>query len=89
MANSWEQFFLNWPEGIPQRGIIVNQLGEQIPFKAFMIRDDMVLLERTNPDTLGARFLISPFSEIGLVKLTDPIKQATFEAAGYKGTLSM
>lgn len=65
----------------------MNNLDEAMPFKGFMVRGDTVLLERTNPDTLGARFLLVPFSEIAVVKFVDPLKQAVFESAGFKGVL--
>lgn len=87
-AESWKQLFIAWPEGVPKRGVVVNQLNEQLPFKSFMTKGDTVLLERTNPDTLGSRFIFVPYCEIGLVKLIDPIKQETFEKAGFDGKLS-
>ena len=87
-SESWKKFFNEWPSEIPRRGVVVNQLNEQIPFKAFMIRGDMLMLERTNPDTLGSRFLFVPFAEVGIVKLIDPIKQELFESAGFAGSLA-
>jgi hypothetical protein len=54
-----------------------------------MVRGEVVLLERTNPDTLGARFLIVPYAEISLVKLIDPLKQELLEAAGFRGKLAL
>ncbi len=85
----WKRYFQDWPEVIPRRGILVNRLGEQIPFKAFMVQAEVVLLERTNPDTMGARYLVVPYCEVGIVKLTDPLKQSIFEESGYQGKLSM
>ena len=84
----WKRYFQDWPEVIPRRGILVNRLGEQIPFKAFMVQSEVVLLERSNPDTMGARFLIVPYCEVGIVKLIDPLKQSVFEESGYQGKLS-
>jgi hypothetical protein len=92
MADSaavWRRLFEQWPVGLPQRGLVVNRLDEQIPFKSYMLRGEIVLLERTNPDTLGARFLLVPFTEVSLVKLIDPLKQELLEAAGFRGKLSM
>lgn len=83
----WKEFFNNWPEGIPTRGIVVNQLNEQLPFKAYMVKGDVVMLERTNPDTLGSRYILVPYSEISIVKLTDPLNQEKFDKAGFKGKL--
>lgn len=86
-AAIWKDFFNNWPEGIPTRGIVVNQLNEQLPFKAYMVRGEVLMLERTNPDTLGSRYILVPYSEIGIVKLTDPLNQEKFDKAGFKGEL--
>lgn len=87
-ATTWKAWFNDWPESIPRRGIVVNSLDEAMPFKGFMVRGDTVLLERTNPDTLGARFLLVPFAEVAVVKFVDPLKQALFEDAGFRGRLS-
>ena len=51
----WKNVFNNWPTGIPRRGMVISTLNEPMPFKGFMVKDDVVLLERTNPDALGAR----------------------------------
>ncbi|TWT86880.1 hypothetical protein Mal64_37100 [Pseudobythopirellula maris] len=67
---------------------MVNTLNEAMPFKAFMLAGDMLLLERTNPDTLGARYLLLPFCEVSLVKFIDPMNQQTLEKAGFRGKLS-
>ncbi|TWT42838.1 hypothetical protein Pla111_24760 [Botrimarina hoheduenensis] len=77
--------FTAWPKEIPRRGVLVNSLDEQTPFKGFMTRGETVLLQRSNPDTLGARFLIIPFAEIAIVKFIDPLTEATFHKAGFVG----
>ncbi|MGL4512758.1 MAG: hypothetical protein ACRCT8_06680 [Lacipirellulaceae bacterium] len=88
-AAIWRKFFHEWPEGILKRGVVVNRNDEQMPFKAYMLRGEVVLLERTNPDALGARYLIVPFTEIGFVKLVDPLRQDVLEAAGFRGKLAV
>jgi len=85
---TWKETFANWPAGIPRRGILTSALNESTPFKSFMIKEDMLLLERTNPDPLGARFILLGFDTISVVKLTDPLKESVFTAAGFTGTLS-
>ena len=88
-ANSvWKQVFSDWPAGIPKRGIMVTTLNEAIPFKGFMIREELLLLERVNPDSLGARFVLLNFEAINCVKLTDPLKEPVFTAAGFLGKLA-
>jgi hypothetical protein len=84
----WKSFFNNWPAGIPHRGVLVNTLNEAMPFKGFMVKDDVLLLERTNVDPLGARFIMLSFDAINSVKLVDPIKESAFTAAGFLGKLA-
>jgi hypothetical protein len=84
----WKSTFRNWPEAIPRRGVVVNNLGEQLPFKAFMLRPDMILLERTNPDTSNARYLMVPYDTISLVKFIDPLGTKAFATYGFEGALT-
>jgi len=81
----WKSTFNNWPAGIPRRGILLTTLNEPMPFKGFMIKEDVLLLERTNPDSLGARFILLSFDVINCVKLTDPLKESVFAGAGFLG----
>ena len=46
---------------------------------------DVLLLERTNPDSVGARFILLSFDAINCVKLTDPLKESVFAGAGFLG----
>jgi hypothetical protein len=54
-----------------------------------MVAQGMLLLERTNPDTLGARFIAMPYEEIAAIKFIDPLKAPAFESMGFAGVLSM
>jgi hypothetical protein len=87
MANAadWKSLFTNWPAAIPKRGIVTNTLNEPMPFKGYMVRGDVLLLERTNPDAMGGRFILLSFMGIDSVKLIDPIKEADMAAAGFEG----
>lgn len=76
---------MNWPAGIPRRGLVVSSLNEPMPFKSFMLKDDILLLERTNPDALGGRFIMLSYDAINCVKLTDPLKESLFSSAGFLG----
>jgi hypothetical protein len=58
------------------------------PFKSFLLKGDMLLLERTNPDPLGSRFILTDFTTIHMVKITEPLTEAALSAAGYIGHLS-
>jgi len=84
----WKSVFNDWPTGISKRGIVVTSFNEAIPFKGFMIKEDLLLLERNNPDSLGARFVLLDFNVINCVKLTDPLKEPVFAAAGFVGKLA-
>ena len=86
--NSWRETFYEWPAAIPRRGIVVNNLNESMPFKGFLVKGDTVMLERTNPDSLGARFILMPFDTISCLKFIDPLKESVFAAAGFTGKLA-
>jgi hypothetical protein len=87
-GQTWKIVFTAWPASIPRRGTVVNSLNESIPFKAFMVKDDCLLLERTNPDQFGARFILTSFEAVHSVKFVDPLKESVFTAAGFAGKLS-
>jgi hypothetical protein len=86
--NPWHEAFYEWPAAIPRRGIVVNTLNEAMPFKAFLVKGETVLLERSNPDSLGARYILIPFDAINCVKFIDPLKESVFTAAGFSGKLA-
>jgi hypothetical protein len=85
VENPWRELFLKWPSSIPKRGVLVSTLNESTPFKSFMVKGEILLLERTNPDPLGSRFVIISYEAIHMVKLTEPIKQEVFTSAGFTG----
>jgi hypothetical protein len=85
---TWRELFTKWPAGIPKRGVLVSSLNEAIPFKSYFIKGEMLLLERTNPDPLGARFILLGFESIHLVKLTEPLREEVFTGAGFVGHLA-
>jgi hypothetical protein len=84
----WRDVFTNWPAALAKRGVLVSTLNEQIPFKSFLLKGDTILLERTNPDAIGARYVVIGFDAIHLLKLTDPLKESVLTAAGYTGQLA-
>jgi hypothetical protein len=85
---TWKRTFERWPQDLPRRGVVTTTLDEQIPFKGFMLSGDMVLLERTNPDPLGTRFIILPYANVAAMKFVDVIKEKIFSAMGFEGHLS-
>ncbi len=88
-TTNWTKFFKCWPEQVPRKGIVTDTHGEANPFKSFLLSGDMVLFERTNPDALGARFIMLGFEAISAVKITDPLRVDAFHAMGFEGTLSV
>ena len=87
-TTNWREVFEKWPAGIPKRGVLVSTLNEVTPFKSFMLKDNILLLERTNPDPLGARFLMIGFDSIHVLKITEPLTEAVFAGAGFVGHLA-
>ena len=81
----WRELFMKWPSTLPKRGIVVTLLNVETPFKSFLLRGEMLLLERTNPDAVGARFILLGFDAIHIVKLIDPLKESVFTGAGFVG----
>ncbi len=84
-SHGWKAFFSEWPSGIQQRGMVVTNLNDAVPFKNFWLKDEMLLLERTNPDALGARFVLLSFDVINSIKFIDPLRESTIEEAGFVG----
>lgn len=84
-AAMWRDFFTKWPASIPKRGVLVSMLNETIPFKSFLLKGETLLLERTNPDSLGARFVLLGFDAIHMLKLVDPLREEVFTTAGFTG----
>lgn len=82
-TQDWEKFFSNWPDSINRRGQLVTVLNDMMPFKNFWLRDGMLLLERTTPDAMGARFVLISFEIINLVKFSDPLREEEIAAAGF------
>ena len=84
-ATVWKQYFENWPKSIPRKGVLVTTGNEQTPFQEFMTKGDVVLVQRRAPDTMGAREVIVPFSEIVALKMTEVIRPSAYQEAGFKG----
>ena len=87
-AESWRDVFTNWPATIPRRGVVVSTLNEAVPFKSFMTKGDTLLLERSNPDSLGTRFILVAYDAIHMLKLIDPLKESVLTGAGFMGQLA-
>ncbi len=86
--SSWRELFFHWPPGLPKRGIVVSTLNEATPFKSFLTKGDMLMLERMNPDAMGARFILLTYDAIHMLKFTDPFKESVLTGAGFAGKLA-
>jgi hypothetical protein len=84
-TSAWQEIFTKWPANLPKRGIVVSTLNEANPFKSFLVKGGMLLLERTNPDAMGARYIVMDFGAIHMVKLTEPTKEDVFTSNGFVG----
>lgn len=82
---SWKDFFCRWPRGIPRRGVLVTSFDEQIPFAGFLISEAFLLLERTTPDSMGARMVVLPYENLAALKITEVVKPAALESMGFEG----
>ena len=87
-SQNWKTFFTQWPSGIAQRGLIITSLNDSVPFKNFWLKDGLLLLERTNPDALGGRFVLLGFDVINTLKFTDPLRETIIEESGFVVTES-
>ena len=81
--STWKNFLTNWPADFPRRGVLLSVINETIPFNNFWLQDEIVLLERKNPDTSGSRFIMITFDRIDSVRLIDPISEAAIATAGF------
>ncbi|TWT33582.1 hypothetical protein KOR34_34140 [Posidoniimonas corsicana] len=88
-ANPYQELFANWPDSLPRRGIVINQLNDTVSFKGFMIKGSLLLLERQTPDAMGGRFVLLEFETIAAMKLTDPLKTENFAPVGFEGRLAL
>jgi hypothetical protein len=83
----WKAWFRGWPAELPRNGVVITISGEQIPFHGFLAGEDMVLLQRRTPDSLGSRQVLLPYQRIDSLKITDVVSPKVFAAAGFVGKL--
>lgn len=79
----WRRQFENWSSKLPRGGVLVTDF-DQIVFVDFRISDDFLFVERTNPDVVGARSVLIPFSDVRGVKFIRPIEIEQLEALGFR-----
>jgi len=62
---------------------MLSTLNEIMLFTNFWLRDEMVLLERKNPDTSGARYILMSYAGIDSVRFIDPLSDQVIASAGF------
>jgi len=82
-SQSWKSLFTDWPVDLPRRGVILSTLNEIMPFTNFWLRDEMVMLERKNPDTSGSRYILMNYEGIDSVRFIDPLSDQVIASAGF------
>jgi hypothetical protein len=86
-GSTWQQYFQNWPQDVPPRGIVVTRFDEQVPFDGFLTSDTMLLLQRRTPDNAGARKVLLTYDDVAAVKFVDVVRSKAFETIGFAGKL--
>jgi hypothetical protein len=82
-AESWRKCFTQWPPDVDRKGVLVTTFQEQIPFESFAASEDMLLIERRAPDTLGGRMVILSYHNIEALKIVDVVKMKVFQSLGF------
>ncbi len=83
VSEIWRHYFRNWPAEVERRGVLVTAFNEQIPFENFSESDDLLLIERRAPDTMGARLIILSYDQVSAVKIVDVVKMRAFQSLGF------
>jgi hypothetical protein len=82
-AESWRNCFRQWQAELERRGVLVTSFGEQIVFDGFAVSDEMLLLERRTPDTVGARIVLVAYQNLQALKIIDVAKMKWFQSMGF------
>jgi len=83
-AEAWKTLFESWPQTIPKQGILVTTFNETIPFNNFLISGGILLVERDNPDSHGARKVMVTYSAISALKIASPMELSRFQVLGFQ-----
>lgn len=83
-GDGWRSVFESWPQAIPREGILMTTFNESIPFKDFLVSNQILMVERPLPDTVGARKVMIAYSAISAVKLPSPLDLPRFTVMGFQ-----
>lgn len=81
--NTWREFFAHWPPAMAPTGVAVTVFDEQIPFVNYSTGEELVVLYRRAPDTIGARAVVIPYANIQALKVTEVIDSGLFHEQGF------
>ena len=82
-SDAWRECFVNWPEDVPRRGILVTNYAEQVGFDAFYTNPQFLLITRNAPDALGARQLMILYQDISALKIIDVVAPKAWARLGF------
>lgn len=85
IENCWKKFLGHWPGGLQRQGVLITNWDEQVPFASFLTTEEIVMFERRNPDTNGARRLLLSYDAIKGIKITEVVRDKPFRDAGFQG----
>ena len=88
MAQAWREYFENWPRELRRRGVIITSFNEQIQFVEFYTSPNILVIQRSAPDTVGARMVMVPFGGILGLKIADVLRSEDLNSLGFAGTQS-
>ena len=80
---SWKSTFHNWPANLPRSGALVVE-GDTIVYGDFRVSDTMIIVDRKNPDAMGARKVMVHFSDIRGLKFMEVLELERFDTLGFK-----
>ena len=86
-AESWRTLFESWPDTLPREGLLMTPFQETMPCVSFRISGGILLVQRDQPDTHGARKVMISYDAILAVKLTSPDELARYQVLGFQAPL--
>lgn len=82
--NDMRRLLAEWPDSIPCQGLMLTDFGESLPFVSFMLKGDLVIVERKTPDAHGGRRVIMSVERIQAIKILDALDMPRFAAMGFQ-----
>ncbi len=83
-VRGFESVLSAWPTSLARRGVAGTVHGESIVFADFSLGHGCVLLQRSTPDSMGAREVIVPLDQLAVVKLTESLSPKSRKELGFE-----